>query len=94
MYFCKFVGDLRAHYESLGIQPFWTPESKILYSCDTYIKFNISESDDCMICMASKPNIMFECLHKCVCDECFILLENNMKCTLCNIKSDYVLYLE
>lgn len=25
---CKFVGDLRAHYESLGIKPFWTPEKK------------------------------------------------------------------
>ena len=44
IYCCKFVGDLRAHYESLGIKPFWTPESKILYSCETYIKFNISES--------------------------------------------------
>jgi 2-polyprenyl-6-methoxyphenol hydroxylase-like FAD-dependent oxidoreductase len=94
MYFCKFVGDLRAHYESLGIQPFWTPESKILFASEDYIKFNISESDNCMICLTSKPNTMFECLHKCVCDECFILLENNMKCILCNIKSDYLLYLE
>lgn len=94
VYLCKYVGDLRAHYESLGIKPFWTPESKILFACEDYIKFDINVTDNCIICMYSKPNILFECLHKCVCNDCFVLLENNMKCCMCNVKSDYVLYLE
>lgn len=51
IYFCKFTGDLRAHYESLGIKPFWTPESKILFACEDYIKFDINVTDNCTICM-------------------------------------------
>ena len=51
--------------------------------------FKIFKSDDCIICMDDKPNILFcNCGHLCICEECYkkkILLT----CTVCQIKTLY-----
>ena len=103
---CKYVGDLRAHFESLGLEPessrsraglskpsepFWTPQSKILFATNSYIKYDIVSTEYCIVCMSNKPNILYECLHKNICDECFEKLDKKMICTMCNIKSDYII---
>ena len=93
VYSCKFNGNLRDHFESLGLAPFWTPESRILLSDEKYIKYNITQSDNCIVCLDNKPNILYECLHKCICDECFIELDKNMICVMCNEKAHYIVYL-
>jgi flavin-dependent dehydrogenase len=91
---CKFIGDLRAHFESLGLKPFWTPQSKILFANENYIKYDIISAEYCIVCMSNKSNILYECLHKNICDECFEELDKKMICTMCNVKSDYIMYLE
>jgi flavin-dependent dehydrogenase len=92
MYSCKFYGNLRDHFESLGLKPFWTTESKIMCSDERYVKYNITESDNCIVCLENKPNILYECLHKCICDECYIELDKKMICMMCNQKSNYIIY--
>ena len=94
LFSCKFYGNLRDHFESLGLKPFWTTESKIICSDAKFVKFDITKSDYCSICLTNIPNILYECLHKCICDECFIEMNYNMKCCLCNEKSNYIVYLD
>jgi flavin-dependent dehydrogenase len=92
LYSCKFYGNLRDHFESLGLKPFWTPESKIMCADENCVKYNITESDNCIVCLENKPNILYECLHKCICDECYIELDRKMICTMCNEKSHFIIY--
>ena len=48
----------------------------------------IGKPSECSICMHNMSNILFQpCLHKCVCDECW--LQNSMeRCPLCRQKID------
>jgi len=65
-----------------------------ILASENYIKYKIIISEQCVICMLNKPTIIYECLHKSICDECFINFEHNMICTMCNLKSSYVIYLK
>ena len=48
------------------------------------------KDEDCVICINTKPNILFcDCGHTCICEECYIALEDN-KCPKCRSKNKVI----
>ena len=56
--------------------------------------FKIFKSDDCIICMVNKPNILFcNCGHLCYCTECY-KLKSLSACPICKTENEIIRTLE
>ena len=56
--------------------------------------FKIFKSDECIICMDGKPNILFcNCGHLCICDKCY-KLKTLSTCPICKTDNEIIRMLE
>ena len=92
---CFQDGDGQPTYFLKDVTPdFFLTPYKIHVNADVNIKglrkeqrdiptFKIIKTDDCVICLDNKPEIMFyDCLHCCVCSDCE-KVKSSMKCPYC-----------
>ena len=56
--------------------------------------FKIFKSDECIICMVNKPNILFcNCGHLCECDKCY-KIKTPSTCPICKMDNEIIRMLE
>ena len=56
--------------------------------------FKIFKSDECIICMDNKPNILFcNCGHLCICEECY-KIKTPSTCPICKMDNEIIRMLE
>ena len=56
--------------------------------------FKIFKSDECIICMVNKPNILFcNCGHLCECEECYKISTSSI-CPICKTDNEIIRMLE
>ena len=82
--------ELCEHFKILGIPPFWKPGTVIKKESSNKLEDltekKVYTTDECLICMAAKPMIVFiPCHHHIVCMNCY---KDLYKCPICrtNIK--------
>jgi len=45
----------------------------------------IFEEQECVVCLCEKPNMVFDiCGHMCICNACYKINKNSLKCVMCN----------
>lgn len=66
---CEYKGCMKLHLKQLGIKPYWVHGDKFSYV--SHNKFNIYETDTCMVCLDCKPDVLQSCGHKINCIDCY-----------------------
>jgi hypothetical protein len=81
---CVFLAIIM---KELGFQPYWQI-GDIPIIVDK--RSNIITSEECMICLEKKPDVLFDCGHKVTCTDCYLkCIQTKSECIICRAKVKY-----